>query len=148
MSSSVSASPSAGYQDYTKGDYEDLPADNTNLEHDYTEQEYTDVADDDEVYVDQTGAGQHIIHQFKDFVGDWTRFHVEGEFNVTQAPSVSTVYLQIYNFDTPEWETLDSNNTGDADTDYVLEGNITENAENYKDAQLIVSCRIYQEAII
>ena len=60
------------------------------------------------------------------------------------APSSSTVYLQIYNRNSLEWETLASNNTALANIDFDLTGTQTTNLSNYFDANFWVSCRVYQ----
>jgi hypothetical protein len=64
----------------------------------------------------------------------------------TLAPSSSTVYLQIYNRNTSEWETVDSDNSSSADVSFQLQANILD-LTNYKDIDTYISCRIYQEAI-
>jgi hypothetical protein len=59
---------------------------------------------------------------------------------------ISTIYLQIFNRDTPTWETVDSDNSSAADTDFILTANIPD-LTNYKDANGVIVCRIYQLAI-
>jgi len=61
------------------------------------------------------------------------------------APSESTVYLQIYNYNSTTWETIDSDNGEDADTDFELTAPIAD-LTNYKDNG-IMTCRIYQENV-
>ena len=49
------------------------------------------------------------------------------------APTISTVYLQIYNVVTDIWETLDFNDIYPASTPFDLIGRITSNQANYYD---------------
>lgn len=143
-SSSPSASPSAGYQDYTRGNYATLPTDDADLETAYSAQDITDVATKDDVRVSQGAIDQFAIHQYKDFAGNSGTLEWEGQTNC--AAFLSTVYLQIYNRNTTEWETLDSDDTTAADTDFTLTANVAD-FTNYKDGNGIISSRIYQEAI-
>ena len=140
---SPSVSPSSGYELYTRGDYADLPADDTNLENSYSAQDYLDVNEDDGTRVGQTATSQHAIHEFKDFVGDETAVTLLWNGQSTQAPSVSTVYLQIYNQNTTEWDAVDNDSTTAADTDFDLTGAIADLTDYKSDG--MISCRVYQE---
>jgi len=146
VSLSDSPSPSEGYTGYTKGDYAALPADDTDLENDYTGQEVTDVASKNDVRVDQTGTLEHMIHQYKDFVGSQDSCILEWEGQSSLAPSSSTIYLQIYNQDTTTWVTVDTDGISNADTDFSLLASIAD-LTDYKDASNVISSRIYQEAL-
>jgi hypothetical protein len=141
---SPSASPSIGYTGYTRGNYAELPADDTDLENAYSAQDVLDVADDDAVRVGQVGAGEYMVHQFKRFVTT-TGCMPTWNGQSSLAPSTSTVYLQIYNRVTPGWETIDSDNTTGANTDFDLTATVAD-LTNYKDERNIISCRIYQLA--
>lgn len=145
-SRSASASPSTGYSLYTRGDELTLPNGTSDLETIYSDDEETDVATRDDVRVGQTGALQYMIHQFKVFVGDKTTCKVEWEGRSDLAPSDSTVYLQIFN-QTTTWETVDSNSSAPADTDFEMEEDI-EDLTDYKDSNSVVTCRVYQLANI
>jgi hypothetical protein len=87
-----------------------------------------------------------MIHQFKDYVGAYSSCILECELQTTQSPSISTVYLQIYNRVTLVWETVDTDNTSSTNTDFILTANIP-NLTDYKDGSSVISCRVYQEAI-
>lgn len=145
VSSSPSVSPSVGYQEYTRGDEVSLPGNDNNLETNYSAQDTVDVATSDDVRVAQAAEGQYAIHQFKDFVGSENDCTVLCELQSTLAPSLSTVYLQIYNRNSSSWETIDSDNTSAADTDFILTASIP-NLTNYKDASNVIACRVYQLA--
>jgi len=144
LSSSISASPSAGYQDYTKGDYVSLPSNNTDLTNIFTEQEITDVATKDNVRVSQDGTG-YVLHQFKDFVGNALNITLEWEGQTNEDCSLSPVLLQIYNQITTNWDTVDTDSSSPADTDFTLTGTV--NSTNYQDASSVISCRVYQQLV-
>jgi len=102
------------------------------------------VADDDGVRVSQTASpADYAIHQFKDYVAaNSATFKCNLQTNL--APSVSTVYLQIYNQITTNWDTIDSDNASGADADFDLQANVPD-LGNYKDGDNVVSCRVYQQ---
>jgi hypothetical protein len=143
---SPSASPSAGYQDYTKGDYASLPTGILDLENAYTGAEVSKVATNDEDRVPQTATSEYMIHQFKDVVGSKTAWVLTWEGQSTQAPSTSKVVLQIYDRNGTTWEDVDEENGVGADTDFILTGNITSDADHYKDENTVIVCRVYQLA--
>jgi hypothetical protein len=143
-SSSPSISPSLGYAEYTRGDYAVLPADDTDLETVYSAQDYTDVDTLDDIFVDQDAAGEFALHQFKDH-SFGTTVSLRWDGKSTRAPSISPVYLQIYNRLSTAWDTVTSNNAASADTVFSLTGQVP--LTNYKDGNSVVSCRVYQEAV-
>lgn len=145
VSPSASPSPSPGWEDYTRGDENVLPADDTSLETNYSVQDYTDVDTKNDVRVAQSATDEYAVHQFKDYVvASAATLEWEGQSDL--APSSSTVVLQIYNRDTPGWENVDTDSTTAADTDFILTGNIAD-LTNYKDGSNVISCRVYQEAV-
>ena len=99
-----------------------------------------------DVRVAQTATDEFAIHQFKDFAGSASSATLEWEGQSDIAPTTSTVYLQIYNYDTPAWENVHSNNTTEVSTDFILTGGIAD-LTNYKDDGNIITCRVYQEAV-
>ena len=145
VSSSASASPSLGYQDYTRGDYIVLPTDDTGLETAYSAGDLSDVSSNNTVRVAQTGTSQFMIHQFKDFVGYNTRCTLTCDLQTTYLPSSSTVYLQIFNRTSGEWDEVDTDVASPVNEDFTLTGQVAD-LTNYKDASNIISCRVYQEA--
>jgi hypothetical protein len=147
-SSSQSSSPSSSTslpadKNYTKGQYSDLPADNTDLETAYTQTDIDNVATKDDVRVDQEGSDKYAIHLYKD-LSTANSVNLEWEGQSTFAPSIIPVYLQIYNITTTTWETLDSDNTTAADTDFILTADVSD-LTNYKDGSDFIACRIYQD---
>jgi hypothetical protein len=86
----------------------------------------------------------YTIHQFKDYVaGNTTIFNCKCQTNI--ACTQSTVYLQIYNHTSGEWDNLVSNNTAAANIDFDLIKEVPD-LNNYKDFNNIVTCRVYQKA--
>ena len=123
-----------------------MPTDDADLSVDYTEQDYTDVSTHNEVRVDRIAATtEYAIHQFRNYAGDYTTCTMLAELRSSRAPSSSTVYLQIYNYNGAVWETVDFDNTHAADTDFELTAHMTD-LTNYKNNS-IVTCRIYQENV-
>ena len=143
LSPSLSPSPSPGWQNYTKGDYAELPANDNDLENLYTAGDILNVATKNDEYAEQTATSQYAIHQFKDYAGANTSCNLEWEGQTNCSPSLSTVFLQIYNRNTSSWETVDSDNTSPANTDFSLTANVAD-LTNYKDASNVISCRVYQ----
>ena len=125
-----------------------LPADDADLENAFAPDDYDDVSIDDGVRVAQTATGEYSVFLFKDKHTEDDAINVTWNGQSDLAPSDSTIYLQIYNRDTTAWETLDSNNLADADTDFDLEGQIVADLADYFDANFWIACRVYQEAAI
>ncbi len=123
-----------------------LPTDNADLEVNYTAQDKTDVSTKNDVRVGQNGAQETMIHQFKDYVGTRTNCRLEWQGQSTLAASSSTIRLQIYNQITPGWETVASNTTAAANTDFDMTADISD-LTNYKDGSNVISCRVYQTAL-
>ena len=109
-------------------------------------QDYADVEIDDGIRVGQTADGtKYAIHQFKNYAGDNTACTITADLQSDYAPSSSTVYLQVYDYNGTTWETIDFDAAAAADTDFVLTANIPD-LTNYKEDG-IMTCRIYQENV-
>lgn len=151
-SSSFSSSSSSSWssdptKDYSRGDYAVLPLNDDDLEHLLTGSEYTDILTDNDVYVGQTATGQFAIFLSKNQgADDKGIILVECKAKSDLAPSSSTVYLQIYNRNSGDWENLDSDNVTAADTEFPLSGIQSANLGYYYDANYWVVHRIYQKA--
>ena len=125
------------------GNYAVLPTNNNDLETNYSTQDIIDVETENNDRVSQTGLLEYTIHQYKNYVEGETNCILTWIGRVNIAPSTSTVYLQIYNIDTSSWETVDSDNSSNIDTDFTLTVTITD-LTDYKDGQDLITCRIYQ----
>jgi len=144
-STSVSPSPSPGYTGYSRGNYAALPSDDADLETTYSAQDVTDVSSANDTRVNQAASGEFAVHQYKNFVGNKTSATLSWEGQTDFAPGSSTVFLQIYNRVSPGWDTVDSDSTSGANTDFPLTADV--NLANYKDGSSVISCRIYQQAV-
>lgn len=125
-----------------------MPADNdTDLENLFVENEYIDVATDNNQYASQTATNEFAIFLFKDKHSVSTdHINVTWTGKTDRAPSVSTVYLQIFNRTLTSWETLTNNAAAAADTEFTLTGIQEASLGDYYDGSSWVSCRVYQEA--
>jgi len=104
------------------------------------------VATNDGVRVAQNAIGEYAIHQYKDYVGTANSMTITWEGQTNCPPSLSKVYLQIFNRNTPAWETVDTDDTSSADTDFTLTASIPD-LDDYKDVNTVVVCRIYQLSV-
>ena len=110
---------------YTRGKYTSLPTDDTDLTTLFSGTEETDVLDYDSTTVDQTGDATNTISAFlfKVRVADnASPITVSWTGQSSLAPSSATVTLEIYNYNTSSWETLDTDSSTAADTDFILSG--------------------------
>ena len=85
------------------------------------------------------GLAATIVWNTDNFVITW-------KGKTTLAPSDSSVYLQIYNRDTTSWETIDTESSANANTEFTLSGVKTTSLSDYYDESYVVDCRVYQEA--
>ena len=117
------------------------------MENLFTVQEYQDVNIDDGTRVAQTATDEYSVFLFKDrHTNNTDMITVRWNGQSDLAPSSSTAYLQIFNRDSNLWETLDSDSTTGANTDFDLNGIQSVNLTNYYDASNWVAFRVYQEA--
>jgi hypothetical protein len=129
---------------YTKESKATLPTAVTDLATTYTPTETGYMSADDTNYSDLTGAGPYLIHQYKN-VSTSTTAAINGTWigRSTKAGSAGTITLQIYNHNTAGWETLASNTTVAANTDFTLAGTQSTNITNYISGGYI-TFRVYQ----
>ena len=123
-----------------------LPSDDTDLAIPFTCPEYQYIETVDNDYVEQCATNDFIV-----FLGKNQNTNNTDQIGVTVsgtsdlAPSSSTVYLQIYNQVTTNWETLDLDNTTGAGTAFYLSGSTTTSGSDYYASGNWASCRVYQE---
>jgi hypothetical protein len=132
---------------YTMENASDLESDDTVLSTNFTEQNYTDVATDDNNFVDLEGVNEYSKFLFKEYNDNASAevFTVTWKGKSSKAPSGATVYLQVYNRNTSEWENLDTESSASANTEFQLSGSVSSDVANYYDANYLISCRVYQE---
>jgi len=102
-----------------------------------------DVAVIDNIRVGQIATSEYAIHQYKDFASLASKCTIEWYGRTNCDTSLSATYLQIYNRDTTEWETIDSDNSTAEDTNFTLTAEILD-LTNYKDVSNVSSCRVWQ----
>ena len=139
----MSASPSNGYTNYSRGAYAALLTNDNDLETIYTEQEVEAVDTNNGTSVEQTGSNGYILHQFKNFVGANTSCQLHWEGQTTLAAHESTVYLQIYNQTLDRWDTVTYNARVNQDRDFEIIGEVRD-LSDYKTSENTISCRVYQ----
>ncbi|MFA5768359.1 MAG: hypothetical protein WC871_02325 [Bacteroidales bacterium] len=133
---------------YTKEVKETLPTDDSNLAGVYSSQEVTDVSTDDGTRVPLVATStDFMVHMYKEYndTANADPLTVTWNGQSTLAPTAATVYLQVYNHNSDEWENLDTETSAAKNTDFTLTGSISTNPENYYDANYLVACRVYQE---
>lgn len=139
--------PAPVTENYSREASVSLALDDTNLSNLFTATEYVEVSIDDAIYADQTATNKYAVVLFKNKSENPTdEIHVSWTGKTSIAPSVSTVYLQIYNRDTGLWETLASDNTSAAGSNFTLTGEKISSVSDYYDGGNWVSCRVYQLA--
>lgn len=94
--------------------------------------------------VSLTSAKNYAVFLFKNKHTEKNKISIQCRLKSNWTPLYSTVYLQIFNRITTSWETIDSNNTKNADRNFILSGIITTNLNRYFDNNYWISCRIYQ----
>jgi len=111
----------------------------------YGAEDEADVSTDNGVRVPIAGSTNYLAHEFKR-VNNTNQDSVTVLVNMQTsiAPSVVPVYLQVWNENTDLWETIDTNNSSQANEDFDLTANITSNIANYYDSQYTVTFRVQQ----
>lgn len=134
---------------YSRESSSSLGSDDTTLATVFSEADYTTVGTDDDNYVNLEGIQEYFQFLFKEkHTNNTDNFKITWKGKSTLAPSVSTVYLQIYNRTTSTWTTLTSNNTASANTKFTLESTISSNLSDYYDSNYIISARVYQDVVV
>lgn len=133
-------------EDYTRESIAPLPSGEVNLSTLFSAQDYLDVATVNSVYVDQISSDKYAVFLWKDNVSFFP-FTVTFTGKSDRATTLSTVYLQIYNRNSSEWDTLDSDNVTASGVDFTLSAEVTTSLSNYINASGWMSCRTYQQAI-
>lgn len=133
---------------FTRGFIASLPTDKSNLATSYSTSDETDVATDNNIYVDLEGVDLgYMIHQYKyEHTNNTDNPTATWRGKSNHEPSTSTVYLQIWNNNTSAWEALDSDAVTGAGVEFELTGTKTATVANYYDgASNEVAVRVYQQ---
>jgi hypothetical protein len=137
---------------YTRGAYDTMPSDDTNLTTPFSGSDYTDVESDNEVFVCQSATGQYSEFLFKNRDLDSSSYvTLTWEGKASLAPSLYTVFLQAYNRTLTSWVTVDSNNLAGADSEFTMGGTLPIGGgytlADFEDANGFIACRIYQGTV-
>jgi hypothetical protein len=129
---------------YSRGQV--LYADDSDEATPFDETDYADVLTDNAVRVSQDGNANPAVFVFKN------KFEAEDNIALTWngqsdvAPSDSPLKLEIWNITDTQWELLDSDSVGAANTDVTLQGTQQTDLDKYFDPYSWVTARVYQEA--
>ena len=125
----------------------DLESDDATLSNTFVEQDYTDVESDNDIYVCAEGTNAYCKFLFQKYNDGESQSPVSITWKgkSTEAPSSSTVYLQIYNREDTAWENLDSDDSTAENTEFTLSGSQSTDLSDYFDENYVVAFRIYQE---
>jgi hypothetical protein len=127
--------------------YEDkvsVPTDDSLLANSYSSTDFSNVASDDSTYKDFAGTNYLVEKGWVYNTNNTDQITMTWNGKSTLAPSSRTVYLQIYNFTTPGWETIASNSSAAANTDFTLTGTQSTSLSNYYTTGNRVAVRVYQ----
>ena len=143
---------SVSTEDYSAGNYINLPSNDDDLESGFVASDYTKVQTDDNSRFEQDNAiDKFAVNLFK----DKSSLTQQSEFTITWighselAPLSSPIILQIYNRTTPSWEEVARNETDPrTDADITLQATIGASGQtlsDYYDVNGWIACRIYQD---
>lgn len=109
---------------YSREDTDVLRTDTADLSNIYTTTEYTNVATSDDTDTKQTGASRFQVHQYRVYNtnnSDFIRITWEGT-PIVDATVANPLIVQMYNYNTAQWETRDSSSTAvtTADTTFTV----------------------------
>lgn len=105
------------------------------------------MAIEDDDAVDQAATDEYAIFQFKDVhTNDNSKIDIRWHGWSNRSTADSPVLLQIYNYDTTTWDTVDTENTAIANEHFDLTANLITDTAKYFDGSYVVTCRVYQEA--
>lgn len=137
----------AGFVQLTYTTNQAPPSTSNDLVNPFNSIQYGNVSTNDGGYQIQTGS-QVIIQEYKSL-------HQNNTDNInftwwgrsTVAPSVSPFYVQVYNQNTLSWQTVASQTTQPADTDFGITVSITTTPGNYYNTSNQVIFRTYQQVV-
>lgn len=129
---------------YSQANLSSLTMTDADLAYTFTAPDINLVATDDATYRD-LGFDNIAVILFKYYNLDPTKaISVTWNGKSSIAPSVNQVVMQIYNRTDVIWETLASDSTTAATTDFTLSGTQSTNLTKYYDSNGYVAVRVYQ----
>jgi hypothetical protein len=132
---------------YTRENDDTLGTDNADLSVTFTAGDYTLVATDDDDYLDLAGSNDWSTFLFKQYNSNNNNTDsivVTWKGKTTKACTENPTILQIYNLNSAEWETLDSDSTTAENTEFTLSGTQSTDLSYYYDEDYVVSLRVCQ----
>lgn len=124
-----------------------LPADATDMAYYLDLKGYTDVEADDSLDDLMASPATSPALLFKaNNTGNTDNIEITWDGRSSVAPAVSPVYLQLYNFSSSTWETIASNTTSPANTDFTMTYQQISNISQYYDPANWAAARVYQAA--
>ena len=122
-----------------------MPLDETDLETLFSSSDYLKVRTVDSIFVDQTATAEYSVFLFKNQAPDAINPpNMTCVAKSSLAPTISTVYLQVYNLTTSSWETLTSNSVANADTPFTMTASLTSGLDDHRDVGNWYYFRVYQ----
>ncbi|XOB42584.1 MAG: IPT/TIG domain-containing protein [Candidatus Nealsonbacteria bacterium] len=122
-----------------------LPTDESDLTYYLDDTGYTAVATDDSSYDPDTSTSAYPIFLFaKKHTNNTDDIDIDWDGQTTVACGTNAVYLQVYNSNSSNWDSLATSTTCSANTDFLLEAIIDTNPGYYYDASNWVYVRVYQ----
>ena len=129
---------------YSRALLESLPTTDASLSTYYSPSDFNAVSELDNVKVSVNGEG-YLIHQFKaKNESNEEPINISCTGLTTTDASSSSIFIQIYNYDTEEWETIDEDSTTEVLDNFVLSVNISSNLSDYYNENDIFTVRVYQ----
>ena len=129
---------------FSRGSYESLPVDDSDLTIPYSSTEVSNVSAGDGAYTNQGGSG-FVLHEYKVYHNlNTATITVKWVGKSTVPCNEEPVHLQIYNYDTGVWVTLDSDGTSSAGMNFELIGTPSGNNGDYYDPDGFIAVRVYQ----
>ena len=130
---------------YSRGGYSTLPTNDNGLENDFAFYEYGYVSAVDGNYSEQTTTNEYSLFVFREkHTNSIDEIAVSWTGKSSLATTTEKVYLEIYNYATATWDTLDINNTVAANIDFTLSGSVTDGQQDYYGTGDWFTCRIRQ----
>lgn len=124
-----------------------LPTTNATLTNTYTPAQITAVMTEDgsRVNIGPIPEGSYEVHLFcAAHANNTDGINIHLNLRSAAPPTSRAVTLQIYNFNTPAWETLASDNTDGAGSDFDVYGSQGASLSHYYDANNLIWIRVYQ----
>lgn len=131
---------------YSREDTDVLRTDTADLSNVYTTQEYTNVDTSDDVDTKQGGTSRFQVHQYRVYntnATDFIRITWEGS-PIVDATVSNPLVIQMYNYNTQQWETRDSSNTAVTTSDTTFSVTIDMSGSDFYGPYNEVCTRVFR----